>query len=115
MDAGTSAAAGAASVAPSQAVQDVLSVAVTFREPVCKLIAGLGLARDGLSAVRRAPPDWGALFRPSPLKCRVRVDVMPRLREALKTLVRALKYSDKAQLPLSCITASPGTARRTSL
>lgn len=61
--------------------------------------------------MRRAPPDWSVLFRPSPLKCLIRVDVMPQLREALKALVRALKYEDKSRLPLSCVVASPGTGK----
>lgn len=64
-----SAATGAVSVASLQAVPSVLADPVSFPGPVCKLIAELKLARDGLLAMRRAPPDWSVLFRPSPLKC----------------------------------------------
>lgn len=84
---------------------------VTFPGPVCELIAEMGLARDGLFDDCRAAPDWGALFRPSPIKCLFRVHILPEIRQALKILVQALNHPDRARVPLSCVVASSGAGK----
>eukprot|EP00170_Pyropia_yezoensis_P007177 contig_29297_g7199 len=84
---------------------------VTFPGPVCELIVEMGLARDGLFDDCRAAPDWGALFRPSPIKCLFRVHILPEIRQALKILVQALNHPDRARVPLSCVVASSGAGK----
>lgn len=71
----------------------------------------MGLARDGLFDDCRAAPDWGALFRPSPIKCLFRVHILPEIRQALKILVQALNHPDRARVPLSCVVASSGAGK----